>query len=60
VAITGTDIGFEEDPCMEQLGCRRPPGIHEGQSVVAFFRVESDHALAHQHSPLWGHHRKEN
>ena len=31
VAITGTDIGFEQDPGMEQLGCRRPPGIHEGQ-----------------------------
>jgi hypothetical protein len=31
VAIIGTDIGFEQDPCMEQLGCRRRPGIHEGQ-----------------------------
>jgi hypothetical protein len=31
VARTGTDIGFEQHPCLEPLGCRRPSGMHEGQ-----------------------------
>jgi hypothetical protein len=52
VARTGTDIGFEQHPCLEPLGCRRPSGMHEGQYRFACFRVESDHVLDHQRSPL--------
>jgi hypothetical protein len=45
---------------MEQLRRRGPPGGNEGQQLFAFFRIEPDHVLDHQHSPLWCPHHKEN
>ena len=54
------DIGFEQEPRMEQLRRGGPPGGPERQLRFTCVRVEPDHILDHQPSPLWGHPDEEN